>query len=266
MEPGKSFTSTGRENQLMTPLTQEYVENCPVENGFRQRGVEMTRIEVFVDAAFAFAVTMLVISFDHIPETWDQIIVAIKGIPAFVVSVVQLVWIWWVHSKWSKRYGLESATTVALSAALLIVVLIYIYPLRIMAGGMFHWFTDGYLPSSFQINSYEVLAGMFVFMGIGFFCLSMIFVLMYRYARSLEGELRLSEFEVHETRSFEIIWTGIASTGLIAALLAVTLPGSLLPYSGFAFALVSGWIPWVSRRRDKMRKRAGIEPDSHITN
>jgi hypothetical protein len=31
-------------------LTQEFVDKCPVEGGFRMRGLEMTRIEVFVDA------------------------------------------------------------------------------------------------------------------------------------------------------------------------------------------------------------------------
>jgi hypothetical protein len=39
----------------MTPLTQEFVDSCPKEGVFRMRGLEMTRIEVFVDAAFAFA-------------------------------------------------------------------------------------------------------------------------------------------------------------------------------------------------------------------
>lgn len=40
----------------MTPLTQEFVESCPIEGGFRMRGLEMTRLEVFIDAAFTFAV------------------------------------------------------------------------------------------------------------------------------------------------------------------------------------------------------------------
>ena len=121
----------------MTPLSQKFVDNCPDEGGFRMRGMEMTRTEVFVDAAFAFAVTMLVISFDAIPRSYDEVIVAIKGIPDFIIAVVQLVWIWYTHNKWSRRYGLETALTVTLSTALLIVVLIYIYPMRIMAQGFF---------------------------------------------------------------------------------------------------------------------------------
>ena len=54
----------------------------------------MTRLEVFIDAAFAFAVTMLVISFDAIPRSYDEMMLAIKAIPAFVLAVAQLVWIW----------------------------------------------------------------------------------------------------------------------------------------------------------------------------
>ena len=42
--------------------TEESLAQLPVKNGFRLRGEAMTRIEVFSDAAFAFAITMLVIS------------------------------------------------------------------------------------------------------------------------------------------------------------------------------------------------------------
>ena len=132
------------------------------------RGVEMTRIEVFVDAAFAFAVTMLVISFDAIPRSYPEMVTAIKTIPAFVAAVAQLVWIWHTHSMWSKRYGLDDDATVWLSALLLVVVLIYIYPMRIMLEGGFAWLSGGYLASSFEIVSIDQLRFMFVFMGAAF--------------------------------------------------------------------------------------------------
>lgn len=34
----------------------------------------MTRTEVFVDAAFAFALSLLVVSFDAIPHNWEEVI------------------------------------------------------------------------------------------------------------------------------------------------------------------------------------------------
>lgn len=227
----------------MTPLKPEFVDNCPVESGFRLRGLDMTRIEVFVDAAFAFAVTMLVISFDAIPTTYDEMILAIKSIPAFVVAVVQIVWIWQAHNTWSRRFGLETAWTVVLSTALLIVVLIYIYPMRIMAGGMFSWFTSGYLPSNFDVDTMDQLRGMFIFLGIGFTALSLVFALMYRYAARLREPLLLSERELYRTCTVQYLWAGASMTGVLCVVLALVLPEAWVPFSGFAFSLLAAWFP-----------------------
>lgn len=38
------------------------LDDLPVKNGFRLRGMDMTRTETFTDAAFAFALTLLVVS------------------------------------------------------------------------------------------------------------------------------------------------------------------------------------------------------------
>ena len=243
----------------MTPLTREFINSCPVEGGFRMRGLEMTRIEVFVDAAFAFAVTMLVISFDAIPTSWPEVVLAIKSIPAFIISVVQLVWIWYTHNKWSRRFGLETAWTVTLSAALLIVVLIYIFPLRIMAQGFFAWVSNGYLHINFDLQSVDELAAMFIFLGIGFIALCLVFVLMYRYAGSLKKELRLNDFESHETKTLEYMWVGAAFIGAICVLLAMYLPRNLVPYSGFAFALLGAWFSFLRSRRLKTVPRVDHE-------
>ena len=213
----------------------------------------MTRIEVFVDAAFAFAVTMLVISFDAIPTTFPELVHAIKGIPAFIVAVAQLVWIWYTHNIWSKRFGLENPMAVVLSTALLVVMLIYIYPMRIMAQGMFSWFTNEYLPVEFWLNSVDELSSLFVFLGIGFIALSLVFVIMYRYAGSLKTELLLNETEYYYTQTFQIMWLGAAAIGGLSAILAKTLPLACVPFSGFAFMLLAVWVPWISNHRRKHR-------------
>lgn len=219
------------------------------------RGLEMTRIEVFVDAAFAFAVTMLVISFDAIPTTHAEMMLAIKTIPAFVLAVVQLVWIWYTHNKWSRRYGLDTALTTVLSAALLIVVLIYIYPMRIMAQGFFAWITNSYLIVNFKLNSLSELADMFVFLGIGWIALSLVFVLMYKYAGSLKKELLLNDYESHETKTLAYMWMGAAGVGVVCIVMALTLPLQYVPFSGFAFSLLGVWFPYTRSRRSKTAPR-----------
>lgn len=55
--------------------------------GFRLRGQEMTRTETFTDAAFAFAVTLLVISVDAVLSTYHEMVSALGGIPEQLYGV-----------------------------------------------------------------------------------------------------------------------------------------------------------------------------------
>ncbi|HWB18979.1 MAG TPA: TMEM175 family protein, partial [Phycisphaerales bacterium] len=53
-------------------------------DGFRHRGREVSRLEGFSDAAFAFAVTLLVISLE-VPNSFDGLLDVLRGLPAFAV-------------------------------------------------------------------------------------------------------------------------------------------------------------------------------------
>ncbi len=55
------------------------------EDGFRVRGGVTTRIEAFVDAASAFVLTLLIISFGALPDSVDAMLLALKGVPAFAL-------------------------------------------------------------------------------------------------------------------------------------------------------------------------------------
>ena len=79
--------------------TEESLAQLPVKSGFRLRGEAMTRIEVFSDAAFAFAVTMLVISIDSIPKNYIEFVEAMKGIPTFILSVSMIMGFWLAHRR-----------------------------------------------------------------------------------------------------------------------------------------------------------------------
>ena len=78
-----------------------------MESRFDRKAIlEMTRLEVFIDDAFAFAVTMMVISFDSIPRSHTEVMLAAKTIPAFVVAVTRLIWIWYTHNVWRTGEGM----------------------------------------------------------------------------------------------------------------------------------------------------------------
>ena len=67
----------------------------PRLNGFRLRGIAMTRLETFIDAAFAFAITMLVIASQQIPDDIETLLAAFKNVPALGIF-------WRGHWLWSR--------------------------------------------------------------------------------------------------------------------------------------------------------------------
>ena len=81
------------------------LDELPRRRGFRLRGIEMTRLETFTDAAFAFAVTMLVIAGNQVPDDISQLLAAFKNVPAFITSIIVLGIFWRGHWLWSRRYG-----------------------------------------------------------------------------------------------------------------------------------------------------------------
>src|SRR6185503_7472521 len=92
-------------------------------DGFLERGASVTRLEAFVDAAFAFAVTLLVISLDHIPDSIPAMLDALKGTPAFAASFAQIAMFWLAHETWSRRFGLDDDRSSRLSLLLVFLVL-----------------------------------------------------------------------------------------------------------------------------------------------
>ena len=53
------------------------LDALPRLRGFRLRGMQMTRLETFIDAAFAFAITMLVIATQQIPDDIETLLAAL---------------------------------------------------------------------------------------------------------------------------------------------------------------------------------------------
>ena len=102
------------------------------EEGFAWRGVEVSRIEGLSDAVFAFAITLLVVSLE-VPKTFDELLATMRGFFAFAICFALLFAVWNEHYKFYRRYGLWDASTVRLNAALLFVVLLYVYPLKFLS-------------------------------------------------------------------------------------------------------------------------------------
>ena len=200
--------------------TDKELDSLTVENQFRLRGLEVTRLDTFVDAAFAFVLTLLVISFDDIPSDIPELLAAAKRIPGFAASFAILMMFWLQHRQWSRRYGLENPGTILLSLTLIFVMLVYVYPLRMLFEGMFSNLTGGYLSTSYQIETYYDLRLIFIFYSVGFLAMSLLVSYLYRLAISSSTLLALNSIEKRKTRVAMQVWALAAGFGLLSILLS----------------------------------------------
>lgn len=194
--------------------------------GLRERGQDVTRLEAFVDAAFAFALTMLVISVNGIPSSVEQLEVAIKGIPAFATSFGLIAAFWNAHARWSRRYGLDDATTIRLSLLLVFLVMIYVYPLRMLFSSLFYWISGGWLPSGFVINTWHDMQLMFVVYAVAFGTLGLVVVGLYQHAWRQRDVLELSDEERVELLVYRNCWLLAPLSSTLSLLVAVVLTPS----------------------------------------
>ncbi|MCF6193537.1 MAG: DUF1211 domain-containing protein [Kangiellaceae bacterium] len=219
----------------MNKLSQAFLDSCNTEQGFIMRGENMTRIETFVDAAFAFAITMLVISVDEIPTSVEGLLNSARDIPAFLASGIQIGLIWHWHSIFSRRFGLQDGKTVVLSLGLVMLVLIFIYPLKLVFMGLFNWISGSYLSPGLGGMQESELAAMFTYFGVGFLVLSVISLSLYRNALNLRDALRLSEYEVYTGKTQLLNWVIITATAIVSIIIAQTASGLWITGAGFIY-------------------------------
>src|SRR3979411_3435265 len=100
-----------RHDEIASALPDN-LDALPRLHGFRLRGIAMTRLETFIDAAFAFAISMLVIAAQQIPDNIQALLAAFKNVPTFVCSIAVLGIFWRGHWLWSGRCGLEDGASV----------------------------------------------------------------------------------------------------------------------------------------------------------
>jgi len=83
-----------------------------------ERRAGTSRLEGFSDAVFAFALTLLVVSLE-VPSSYDQLVHTLRSFVAFAPSFAALIWIWYLHREFFRRYGLGDGPMVVLNALLL---------------------------------------------------------------------------------------------------------------------------------------------------
>lgn len=174
------------------------------------------RLDTFVDAAFAFAVTLMVAGAGNASVDGNLLRDATAAIPSFAIGFAIVAMFWHAHVRWRRLRGDGDGRSVLLTLLLMFVVLVYVVPLRAMAGS-FAAFLAGRADEGFAGS----LSTLFTIYGFGFIAMATVTGLLFRDAlRNPE----LGEDGRRAALGEAWIWTILAATGALSTLLAM-IPG-----------------------------------------
>lgn len=219
------------------------VDALPVKDGFRLRGEAVTRTETFVDAAFAFALSLLAIAGQEIPGSVAELELALKGLPAFAASFLVLVQFWSGHAEWSRRYGLDDTASRRLSLLLVFLALVFVYPLRMVFGSLFSALSSGWLPARFTIEAWSQVPVLFLAFAAAMGAMAATMVALYHHAWRQRGALRLDAGECAATARERRHWAVMLAVSGLSIALALAIPaeprfGAWIGLPGFVFFLI----------------------------
>src|SRR5213083_282010 len=230
---------TEREEEIASTMPAD-LDALPRLRGFRLRGMEMTRLETFIDAAFAFAISMLVIAAQQIPDNIQTLLAAFKNVPTFVCCIAVLGIYWRGHWLWSRRYGLEDGASILISWALIVTLLLFIYPLKAIFRAMRHLISSGQVGQPFSLHTTEAQARtIFAIYALGLIAISAEILLLNLRAWQLHEPLRLNARERLMTRGELTGWSIPVSMGLVSLAFSFTLPIEKIAWCGWVYFLMA---------------------------
>lgn len=168
------------------------------------------RLDAFTDAAFAFAVTLMVAGTGGMAPDYRQLEAAIAGAPSFLIAFSIIAMFWLAHVRARRMAGKGDWRFLLLTLALVFTVLLYVHPLRAMASSFAAFITG-------RADDYDGrLAHMFALYGAGFILMSLITAGLFQTARRNPA---LDAQGQREAKGQVAIWLILTGTGLVSTAL-----------------------------------------------
>ncbi len=221
-------------------MIREHVfsDSTPSDKYFRWRGGIVSRLENLSDVVFAICLTMLVaapISRSFNTES-DELLYSIKMLPAFLVCFLILIWIWYQHYKFFRRFGLGDWLTVALNTLLLFLVVAYTLPLRFVGSMVLDGLVG--LDKQIRVTTDDPVGPEFsmAFYSGGFVAIFLLLACLHWWAWAKRGALSLDELERYVTKTEIRSHLLTASVGILSLVLVWLLN---VPVAGMIYCLLA---------------------------
>lgn len=204
-----------------------------------------SRLDNFTDAAFAFAVTLLVIGGSEAPTSAVMLSAAMAEVPAFAIGFAIVAMFWFAHVRWRSYRGEGDWRSALLSVLLVFLVLIYIQPLRAMARSFSTFLGGSGTPFEGRIGD------LFFVYGLGFIAMAATTAALFLEARRNPD---LSDEHRGSAKGEALIWLILVATGLVSILL--TLSRATANFAPLAYATLPVSIGLFTWRYDWGGRRA----------
>ena len=217
---------------------------------FRWRGGDVSRVEALSDMVFAFSLTLIVVSLE-VPKTFSELLQAFEQIPVFAACFAILLQCWHYNYRFHRRYGFEDFFTELLNAALLFLILMYVYPLKFLFTLLYRMLRG--LPAVVQGPGGEPLLGpdgaplqmiepqqmgpLMLLYSAGYAGIFLLYALMNYRAHRRREDLELTPVEIGMTLA--TVGGHLLSAGFgVASVVLVLIDRSLVPFAGLIYLLI----------------------------
>jgi uncharacterized membrane protein len=216
------------------------------------RQIDSGRVEGFSDGVFALAATLLVVTLE-VPSDYDELLDVLGRFPAFGLGFASLVSLWAGHRQFFGRYPLGDSWTLAINAVLLFVVLLYVYPLKLLAellAGRFLWTSGAEVET---MDSAEV-RGLYLVFGAAVVATCLAMAALYLRAWQLRDRLGLDARARYDLTSDGISYLAVATIAVVGLALAAADIGLSWGLPVWLLVVLSPLLELLRKRRTRIPK------------
>lgn len=219
---------------------------------------EIRRIETFSDAVFAFSISLLVMSLE-VPQTFNELKIILQTFLPFIATVSLVFLFWYQQYRYFRSYGLNNKPVIFLNAALLVLILFYIYPLKFLFSLLFNMIIPGdYFPKA-TANGLTIITNadfysLVMIYSAGYAAIWLVFYFLYHHAYTKRKELELMPMEIQET--YRQIRGALVNVGVGVSALIFSMAGFPM-IGGICYLLILPlllWNDWYYRKQCRQYK------------